>query len=361
MNMQINEENIFDDLDSNKLQTPLDLHIRPLWMEDLMRKQFGETKWLVDKLIPLDSLVALSGAPASFKTFLILELALKISSGEDVFDVFPVKRTKVLIVDEETGSRWLQARLAKLTVDVCDICFLSKTGFKLTPSTTEDLISYCKINGIGFVVFDSLVRIHTAKDENSATEMAKVFSLMQEIVSAGITVLFVHHSRKQSSFRSADASQDMRGSSDILAAVDCHLLTERKKDHILVTQSKLRQYKELTPFKLGVITDDTSFQFEYLGEKDAFKSVKESMAEAIQKLLTERNEPISRTEIYQLLKDIGTAGGYSSFKSTIDDLVKSDVLNIRHGDKNKVFCFIKKKSIAAEPVSTISDLGIEVG
>lgn len=311
----------------------------PISLLQLMAIKYKETKWLIEQLLPVETITAISGSPSSYKTWLILEIAIKITKGELLFKKFATNKTGVLIIDEETGERWIQQRILKLQDDYnLPIFLLSKTGFKLTEETTELLIAYAKENEIGLIIFDSLLRIHTARDENDAVQMAKVFSLFQLLSKNGISTIFTHHNRKQGLLRSSNPSQDMRGSSDILAAVDCHLAIDRKDESITITQTKLRQGEEIKPFKINIVNDDTKLSFNFSGEVDELTRLKKDFAEAIKDLLEQEGKPMCKKEIFQSLHESGIEGGYSTFKNAVQELVNKGELYEQRGERNKNFC-----------------------
>lgn len=314
----------------------------PVPLDELMRKEFPETQWVVEQLIPVEGIVAVSGVPSAYKTWFMLDLAIKVASGSIAFDRFETNKSGVLIIDEETGERWIQQRVVKLSNNFeLPIHLLSKTGFKLNDKTVAFLTGFIEEHKIGVVIFDSLTRIHTATDENNAVEMAKVFSLFQKLTNAGVSVIFTHHNRKQGMFRSSNPSQDMRGSSDILAAVDGHLSIERDNDSIKVTQTKSRQAEEIRPFKLNVIKEDNAFRFEFAGEVDEEKNTKTNFKEAIKDLLEEDDKPLHKKEVFEKLKAIGITGGYTTFKVAIQEMIDNDELFTKRGERNKVFCSTK--------------------
>jgi archaellum biogenesis ATPase FlaH len=315
---------------------------KPLPLKELMSKEFKDTQWVIEQLIPAETIVAISGLPSAYKTWLVLDIALKVAKGEMLFDKFITNQTGVLLIDEETGERWIQQRIFKLQ-DVFDIqvYLLSKTGFKLTEETVKWLIAFTREYKIGLIIFDSLLRIHTARDENDAVEMAKVFSLFQKLTREGITVIFTHHNRKPGILRSSSPSQDMRGSSDILAAVDSHLAVERKDNFLVVNQTKLRQEEEILPFKLNIISETNEFRFEFAGEVDEEKTKKADMKQAIKDILQKADRPMYKSELYKSLISEGIEGGYSTFKSAVKELVEKTELFEKKGEKNKVFCSLK--------------------
>lgn len=315
---------------------------KPISISELMNKEFSDIQWVVEQLIPAEAIVAISGLPSAYKTWIILRLAVEVARGGVLFDKFTTTKTGVLIIDEETGERWMQQRVSKLRCEMdLPIYLLSGTGFKLTEVTVKELLSFAKEKEIGFIIFDSLVRIHTSRDENDAVEMAKVFSLFKKLNSNGVTTAFTHHNRKPGLLRSSNPSQDMRGSSDILAAVDCHLAIERKDESVTVTQTKLRQGQEIRPFKLNIINDDTELRFEFAGEVDEEQTKKADWKESVRDYLSEQNAPKYKKEMFDQLKGAGVEGGYSTFKIAIKEMFDKGELFEKPGEKNKVYCSLK--------------------
>ena len=161
----------------------------PTILSSLMQEEFKDGEWLVEGFIPLEGTTALSGSPASFKTWLALQIAIKVAAGEKLFDKFATKQTGVLIIDEENGKRLMNSRMKKLCQDFgLPIHFVCLEGFKLNTLTVGIIISMAEQLNIGFIIFDSLVRIHKA-DEDKAMQMAEVFRHFKELNKSGLTVL----------------------------------------------------------------------------------------------------------------------------------------------------------------------------
>src|SRR4051812_45580402 len=100
--MKLNEKNN----DTIKLNTER--------LKDLLAEQFPPEIWLVDGLVPDEGVTIISGSPGSFKTWLYMELAVKVATGKLAFGHFNTKQTGVLIIDEESGKRRLQKRFKQL-------------------------------------------------------------------------------------------------------------------------------------------------------------------------------------------------------------------------------------------------------
>ena len=284
-----------------------------LWtVGEILKHDFGQEEWLIESLIPKQGMMALSGNPGDFKTWITIHIALCTSRNLPVFGKFLVTQGNILIIDEEDHLRVIKKRLKCLGVKEADsIHYMSQAGIKVDKENVLNMIlDIVKEKNIKLVIFDSLIRIHEQK-ENESGGMAKVFSSFQKIVTAGASILFTHHHRKQQGFGQNNPGQSMRGSSDILAAVDCHITIEKKRDEedrLILKQTKLRQGEELKPFEVRVIKEvfDENGKpcpsgFEYAGDYDEMKKKVEEVAEAVVVVVTEGMK--SRPEIHELLEE----------------------------------------------------------
>jgi hypothetical protein len=165
------------------------------------------------------------------------------------------------------------------------------------------------------------VRVH-GQEENDAKGMAKVFSSLQKVIIAGASILFTHHHRKQVGYGNSNLGQSMRGSSDILAAVDCHITIEKKKDEenrLIIRQTKLRQAELLLPFEISILKGEFGPSgFEYVGDFDEKRMKAEEVSSIVTSLLVDGMK--NRTEIHEILK--GEFG-----KTAIDEGIKIAVDN----------------------------------
>jgi hypothetical protein len=325
-------DNTFDgilkrELVSKSGEAPLIPKGRPrVWsVGEIMTQDFGEQEWVAKSLIPRGGVTVLSGNPGDFKTWLTIHTAICVARGSRVFDVFETMKGGVLVIDEEDHIRLLQKRLRLLgAVGEDDIHYISQGQIKLdTVESLNSVISVVKEKNIRLVILDSLVRIHS-QDENDAKSMAKVFGYIQQIVAAGASVLLTHHHRKQVGFAPSNAGQSMRGSSDILASVDCHISVKKKPDEtnrLVIHQSKLRQDEALKPFEVTILKENVDRDgkpvpsgFEYSGEFDEKKLKTEEAIEAVLAVLA--NEHRCRTDIIEILseEDFG--------KTTVEDALK---------------------------------------
>jgi hypothetical protein len=105
------------------------------------------------------------------------------------------------------------------------------------------------------MIFDSLVRFHTA-DENSASEMRLVMAQLRKLADAGATVVALHHRAK------SQEGSNYRGSSDILAAVDVAYVLKSDGDQRKLHRFKSRFGSELT---VRIDADFATGRFDLVG------------------------------------------------------------------------------------------------
>lgn len=298
-------------------------HIHPnklrVWtIGEILTHDFGPEEWLVKSLITKQGITAFSGNPGDFKTWVTIHIALCVSRKAPVFGKFATTQGAVLIIDEEDHIRVVKGRLELLGAKDTDaIHYLSQSGFKAdNEKALQAVVDFVKEKNIKLVILDSLVRIHQ-QEENDATGMAKVFSSIQKIIVAGASILFTHHHRKQYGFGNSNPGQNMRGSSDILAAVDSHITVERKRDKeecLLFKQTKSRQGEALKPFEISILSGPSGPSgFEYAGDYDEKKAKAEEVVTVLPDVLASGMK--SRADIHDGLKE-------EFGKSAIDDGLK---------------------------------------
>lgn len=336
-----------------------------LWTPgEILAHDFGEEEWTVESLIPKQGMTALSGNPGDFKTWVTIHMALCISRGTPAFGKFDVTQGSVLVIDEEDHLRQLKKRLTLLGARGTDsIYYLSQNGIKVDePAVRDAILKIVKDKNITLLILDSLVRVH-GQDENDAKSMAKVFSSLQKIIEAGASILFTHHHRKQQGFVSSNPGQMMRGSSDILAAVDSHIMLEKKRDEadrLILKQPKSRQAEVLEPIEIKVLKDTVDDDgkscpsgFEYVGGYDEKKKKAQEVADAIPLIIADGMK--SRTELLEALKE-------EFGKTAIEDGIKiaEETCVIEKVPRNELSKGESRKAYYRLPGTAISDsVGVE--
>lgn len=335
-----NAENKLDEL---KKEIAAERPYQVTSLDELLQTKFPENSWIIKKLIPREGITIISGAPSSFKTWLIMQMALTISSGEKFIGQFESEQGGVLIVDEENHPRIVKERMETLGAKSgLPIYMLSRTNFLVTDEKQrEKLLKICEEYNLTTIFFDSLVRINAA-DENSASQMSEVFKAIMSLCHAGKTVILTHHERKEG-FMKSSAQNRLRGSSDILAAVDSHVSVKRDKEDkskLIVEQSKLRADRELDIFEVSLKDGGNGrMSLEYLGEYSPEATKKETAKELIIGILEEFTEGLSKKEIFEKISEIDTIGEKTVY-SGLKELEKEGTVSNKPGVKNQKICYL---------------------
>ncbi len=302
-------------------------------IDSLLAQSFDSPKWVVDKLIPSEGITIISAPPKMFKSWIALHIALCVAQGESVFGMYPCSKSSVLIVDEENHLRYIHERLKKLqTVPNLPIFFASQKNFSLTNEEhMEMLLDHCKKESIGVVVLDSLVRLHDA-DENNAVEMSAVFGCAKSLCVAGITVIILHHERKESLYGNSTAASRMRGSSDISASVDSHLSIRKTKDknRIIIEPAQLRCDALGDPFEVLIVEEDGIMEFQYAGGSEKTLPAAQKAMSAIPALLEANPLGLSHKSIVQILSGSHQIGE-KNIRLAISTLITNNTLKESKG------------------------------
>lgn len=225
---------------------------RFLTIEDL--GNLPAPKWLIDGLFEQDALVMLYGPPGSFKSFLAIDWALCLASGRPWNGrvVAPsrvlymlgegkaslLKRIKAWVYHNGL-SRAEEARLNanfRVTFEVPQLA-IPREASEFTDELIED----------GFdpttVIIDTLARSYVGKSENDPMDTGLWIESVDALRQRGITVLVLHHTRKNTEF-----GLQYRGSTAWMGAMDTAFVLERNpegyKGYSKLNCSKQKDHQE---------------------------------------------------------------------------------------------------------------------
>jgi len=284
-------------------------------------------------------IMALSGTPGSWKTWLALEISLKVSTGQSLFNKFQTTQCGVLIIDKESGKRRLNKRLHQLGASGKEPIHISPySEFMITEQAVKLLIPKLKKRNIKLIILDSFVRMH-GSDENDATGMAKINRHLQILNANDIAVIFLHHHRK-SGIGMRNLSQEMRGSSDILAGIDSHvaMICSKNEDEIGIVQTKARDSEKLEPFTMIVLeNEDKKISLVYGRKSDESVSKVQYAMTLIIRVLRERTEELNKAMLWEKVSELEKDLGKSTFNSAIETLLEKNEITKRKGRGNATF------------------------
>jgi hypothetical protein len=221
-----------------------------------VRAKPGPIAWLVQGLIEKDTVGALFGDPASYKSSIALDMAVSIASGRP-FHGRPVRQGPVIYLASE-GHGGIARRLAAWerhhgqTVDDLEVVFSDHAAAFSDPDSAamvaEAIEAVVEIMGPpALIVIDTIARNFGPGDENSNSDMGVFLNAVTETLQArgqASTVLLVLHTGH-------GAKNRARGGSALHAGVDFEFRTERKGGmRVQVTNTKMKDAVEPQPFAL---------------------------------------------------------------------------------------------------------------
>jgi hypothetical protein len=211
------------------------LHLPWFRAGELLGLEIGEEKWLVDRLIPAETINMLVGSPGTGKSLLVVDLCCCVATGT-AFLGREVRPGKVMYLAAEDGWRRVSKRL-RLWAEGRGVDAPSLDNFYVLPSPLqiaagEDFADQAEAAFAAWqqleediaaidpvlVVLDPLVDIHAGMDENKSADMAGLMRVLRRLVRGqDRAMLITHHDKKGVLEPSVYSS---RGSGALAGAMD---------------------------------------------------------------------------------------------------------------------------------------------
>lgn len=193
----------------------------------LVNMRLPPVKYCVDTLLP-QGLAILGGAPKTGKSWLVLDLCARVSEGKEIWNMPTTKGTVLYLAFEDTKQR-IQQRLFCISADE-----LHNVNFVTEQIALEDGLCNFIRNFVEkhpdtvLVAIDTLQMIrHVSQTVSYGNDYDDIGQLKQLADSLGITILVVHHLRKQPD---NDPINMISGTTGIVGSADAvYVLTKAKR------------------------------------------------------------------------------------------------------------------------------------
>lgn len=312
--------------------------LKIIWDNELENYEEEEKEWIIDKLIPNRSVCILTGKRGTLKTFLALQMAYSICSGNEFLNKFQTKQGGVLYLDKENGIYIMKKRTKMIkeglnlqtgSLEVGFICFSTIKIDKI--SDINKLEEAIKEYHPKILIIDTYRRA-ISFDENDAGSVSELFvDILRPLVEKyNISILLIHHNRK-SGQGSGDEMDEIRGSSDLANYSDIILKTERKGEELILKQLKNRNAKEEEPIKIKL---EFSEQFMKMNYEGAFEKQNQTQRCAESLIIWIMKDNITNFKTKEA-KEIAFKEGIkeTNFKYSLQELESRGIIKkIRHGE-----------------------------
>lgn len=243
-----------------------------LSLDEIIATDYPKEQYFVERLIPKDAITCIGGLPATMKSYFSNYLALRVVSGKDVLGLYKTEPANILFIDKENKLSRIKDRFLRLGIgsnEAKKIFYLSSNFIIDNDHDLSASIAFIKDHNIKLTFLDTLVRVHN-HEENSASEMNKVFLALKELLLAGSAVCFLHHFNKRGAFGQAtDVKDQLRGSGDILAMVDSFIALTRRENMVEVEQAKSRDELCVPKFLMQPAFEETKTSFTFVRQIEA--------------------------------------------------------------------------------------------
>lgn len=269
-------------------------------------------EWMIENMWVDKSRGLIAGHPGVGKTWLALDMLLSVATGQLCLGKYvPNVVGGVLLIEEEASILNLARRIHAMArgrgmkdSDMTNFHHVTRQFLKI-PKHEKEISAFIQSNAIKFVVFDSLRRFHTAK-ENSSDEMQPVLESFARInIETGASVLLIHHLSKGGDQFGAKKSifERMRGTSDLWAWRDCILGMEGEDEAASATCSfQFRDAESPSPITIKRIVDPKSGSISLLGSELEQSEDFEHKAELIVCAIQSKIGSSTKEEIFQKVR-----------------------------------------------------------
>lgn len=201
--------------------------IQAMTMPELMETRFRVRPAVIDGLLPAGTYL-LAGAPKIGKSFLVLQMAYQVSMGAPFLGFSSRQGTVLYLALEDTCER-LQKRLAQMTEQDSEHLILSVFSETLDEGLTERLSDFwSEHTDTVLIIIDTLQRVRgrTLDNGSYAADYDTLARLKEFSDTYGVTVLVVHHTRKEGA---EDVFNMISGTNGLMGAADGALILYKNK------------------------------------------------------------------------------------------------------------------------------------
>lgn len=285
--------------------------MRVMTMPELMETRFPLRPAVIDGLLPAGTYL-LAGAPKIGKSFLVLQMAYQVSMGTPFLGFSSRQGTVLYLALEDTCER-LQKRLAQMTERDSEHLILSVFSETLDEGLTERLSDFwSEHTDTVLIIIDTLQRIRgrTPDSGSYAADYDTLASLKEFSDTYGVTVLVVHHTRKEGA---EDVFNMISGTNGLMGAADGALLLHKDKrtasDAVLEVVGRDQQQ-----LRLHISFDAAHLHWELVEvETGRFKEPPNPLVELVSRLVNEEDPSWSgtATELARYLSEMDSSRSFT--------------------------------------------------
>jgi hypothetical protein len=290
---------------------------------DLLHQELVLPDELVEGMIHRGTQTLVAGCSKSYKTWILMHLAVCVATGTDFWDRKTVQG-RILYLNFEIGAAFFQKRLREIcrlaagddkTINSFDVWNLRGHCADIS-ALAPAIIERCRGEGYALIIPDPIYKILGGRNENAAGEIAEFLNHLDAMcVETGAAIVFGHHFAKGSA--SGKEQIDRASGSGVFSRHPDGIitLTKHQEELAYVVEATLRNLPPMKPFgvrwEYPLMLPDTGIDTKKL--KQAGRPTKHQVSEIVSVLVAGMTKAkwmekagiargVSRSTFYELAK-----------------------------------------------------------
>jgi hypothetical protein len=194
--------------------------------DELTDVRFKPVRWIVEGLIQ-PGLTVLAGSPKIGKSWLVLQLGMKIAKGEPLWGM-PTRSAEVLYIALEDTNIRLQKRVLTVTDTPSSRLYLATACSPLGDELERELGDFIRRHPLTrVIIIDTFQKIRSQVQQMSySNDYAEVGRLKEIADALEVCLILVHHTRKLSD---TDRFNEISGTNGIAGSADTVMVLTKEK------------------------------------------------------------------------------------------------------------------------------------
>ena len=269
-------------------------HLETIAASSLLDKQFAPQHELIEGMLA-PGLYILAGASKIGKSWLVLQIAHCVSMGLPLWGR-KVQKSEVLYLALEDTERRIQSRLMRICGgETGEIAFATEAEV-LGRGFEEQVTNYLhKHPQAKLVIVDTLIKVREMNSRGSAyaDDYATMTAFKRIAERYGITMLIVHHTRKQ---EAGDIMDMISGTTGIMGCADGAMVLERPLRRVPKGSISMTG-RDFQDAKISLTQDPETMCWEFVGYTDEMpEEQQDPILSAIAMLLEQQNPWVGTAE-----------------------------------------------------------------
>ncbi len=260
--------------------------------ETLMDMQFPKSRFCIQSLLP-QGVSILGGAPKIGKSWMVLDWCVRIAKGESVWNLSTDKGTVLYLCLEDSLAR-IQDRLNCITDEVPNNLYVATKSESIETGLIHQIQNFIIThNDTTLIVIDTFQMIRNNSELSYANDYNEIGKLKQYADEMGISILLVHHLRKQGD---SDPLNKLSGTTGIIGAVDAVFVLDKDK----------RNENKASLLCTGRDIEQREFQLSFSKENCTWDLINDSLENPIQTMPIEMIDFIGFMKLQKYFKGRNT-------------------------------------------------------